>query len=430
MNIGFIGLGKLGLPCALAIAHEGYAVIGTDTNTAVQEYLRAKHIPFQEALMNEYLEHGDTIHVVPAVADVVAQSDLVFVAVQTPHKEKFEGISRLPHDREDFDYTFLKVAALQIAEAARKHTVSPMVAVISTVLPGTIRREILPILQDRGIETVYNPFFIAMGTTIPDFLFPEFVLIGTDDPNLTPQPICRFYYDFYAKIYGVDRVPTFTMGIEEAELTKVAYNTFIGMKIVFANTLREITHKIGGNVDRVTYVLGQATARVISDRYLKAGMGDGGGCHPRDNIAMSYLARTHHLSFDLFDAIMKARERQTDWLANIVAQTVDRTELPVVILGLAYKPDIGLTVGSSSLLLNELLRERGIHAELFDPYVEGHNKYYLFNDKCYYKPAIYVLAMPHRLFLESAYPKGSVVIDPWGVMCDWSDDIEVLRLGR
>ena len=182
-----------------------------------------------------------------------------------------------------FRYRYLVRSIKDISAVVKRETV---VAINSTVLPGTIRRHIKPVASP-SLRLCYNPFFIAMGTTMRDFLHPEFVLLGVDDPGsaagveafyaaLTEAPICR-------------------MSIDSAELTKVAYNTYIGLKIVFANTLMEICHKSpGANVDDVTGALKRAHRRLISPQYLDGGMGDAGrlssaGQH-RDVLAGSGVA--------------------------------------------------------------------------------------------------------------------------------------------
>ena len=194
------------------------------------------------------------------------------------------------------------------------------------------------------------------------------------------------------------------------------------MKIVFANTLMEICEATGANVDHVTDALAMATERLISPKYMKAGMGDGGGCHPRDNIAMSWLARKLGLSFDLFDAIMTARERQTAWLADLAIGRAKESGLPIVILGKAFKPETNLTVGSPSLLLQDLLRGRGVHASLFDPLIDNES------DRPS-DPAVYVIGTKHEAFASWTFPPRSVVIDPWRYI-PASLDIEVMGLGN
>jgi UDPglucose 6-dehydrogenase len=185
------------------------------------------------------------------------------------------------------------------------------------------------------------------------------VLIGADEDD--PRPLIHLYATLH------DR-PIFQTDIKTAELTKVAYNTFIGLKIAFANAVMELAHKTGADCDDVTAALELATDRIVSPAYMRGGMGDGGGCHPSDNIALSWLAQKVGLSYDLFGAVMECREKQTDWLAGVVADEWEATGLPVTVLGKAYKPETPLTVGSPALLLAELLRERGVPFDHEDPY--------------------------------------------------------------
>ena len=350
MKIGFIGLGKLGLPVALAIEAAGHEVWGYDSNPAIMDMVayRSK-LPYVEEGAQELLDH--TMIQVADPGNITDWADLVFVAVQTPHQPEYEGITRLPETRADFDYSHLATAISSVLDK----TEAKQIVVISTVLPGTIER-----LCGRTDRVLYNPFFIAMGTTIPDFRDPEFVLIGTDGAH--PQPLVEFYKTIHDK-------PTFVTTIKTAELTKVAYNTYIGMKIVFANTMMELCHKTGADVDDLVEALSLGTDRIVSERYLRGGMGDGGGCHPRDNIALSWLARQHKLSFDLFDALMDARERQTEWLARLATAY----NKPITLLGKAYKPETNLTVGSPALLLSSILTEDGYPHEHEDAHVSDHD---------------------------------------------------------
>ena len=284
---------------------------------------------------------------------------MIFVAVQTPHQPEFEGITRLPDERADFEYGHLWEALSSL------DSVKCPIVVISTVLPGTMQREIFddPDIGISASDVLYNPFFIAMGTTIPDFLNPEFVLVGTDGAH--PGVLKKFYSSIHSR-------PVFVTTIKTAELTKVAYNTFIGLKIAFANTMMELCEKTGADVDDLVDALSLATTRLLSPAYLRGGMGDGGGCHPRDNIALSWLAREHNLSYDLFDALMVCRERQTEWLADLIVEEQNSTSefRPVEILGKAYKPETALTVGSPATLLANILQERNIEFTHTDPVVD------------------------------------------------------------
>jgi len=269
MKIGFIGLGKLGLPCALAIKDKGHQVWGYDIDPKVKEILDTKILPYREEGTPELLQK----HTIDfgSIDDVVNNSEIIFIPIQTPHEYKYEGCTRIPEERDDFDYEWLKNGISDLSNSIKKQTENKVVVIISTVLPGTIEREIMPIIKDNDkFKLCYNPFFIAMGTTVYDFLNPEFVLFGVYDEWASNKA-----EEFYKTIHNK---PFYKTDIINAELIKVCYNTFIGMKIVFANTIMEICHKNGANSDEVMGGIKLGIDRVISTKYLSGGMGDGGGC--------------------------------------------------------------------------------------------------------------------------------------------------------
>jgi UDPglucose 6-dehydrogenase len=273
----------------------------------------------------------------------------------------------------------------------------------------------MPLLDDR-FSLVYNPAFTAAGTAMRDFLSPEFVLLGSDDHEGRASADLR---RFYATIH--DR-PVFCTDIPTAELTKVAYNTFIGQKIAFANAMMELSHRVGANVDDLSDVLALARTRIVSPLYLRGGMGDGGACHPRDNIALSWLAREVGLSHDLFTDVMQARDDQTAWLAELIDER--SRGRPVVLLGKAYKPESDLTSGSPALLLAAMLEQRGIAFTHLDHRVDG-GRLELGIDAA----ALFFVATKHAEYAEASFPTGSTVLDPWGYV-PVQEGVEVVRLGR
>lgn len=396
MNIGFIGLGKLGLPCALAISKAGHNVCGYDIDPKVKEILDTKILPYKEVHADEYLRKYNVDFC--EITEVVSRSEIIFVPIQTPHNPKFEGITRIPNERVDFDYSWLKSGIKALSEEIEKQGEDKIVVIISTVLPGTIEREIKPLLCDK-VKLCYNPFFIAMGTTINDFINPEFVLFGVEHEDA---------YEKTKELYStIHDKPVYKCTIEEAEMIKVSYNTFITMKICMTNTVMEVAHKLKNiDCDNVMKALFLADERIISTKYLLGGMGDGGGCHPRDNIALSWLAQKLDLSYDWYENLMICREDQTDWLADVIVEEHNRTRLPVVILGKCFKKETNLTVGSPSILLNNLLKERDILTEMYDPYIDK-------TDPPLSVPAVYFIGTNHDKFKDYVFPKGSVVIDVW-----------------
>jgi len=214
------------------------------------------------------------------------------------------------------------------------------------------------------------------------------------------------------------------MSIESAELTKVAYNTFISFKIGFVNLLMEICDRFAfADVDDVTGALKCASDRLISPAYLNGGMGDGGGCHPRDNIAMSWLARDRGLSFDLFEAVMQLRENQAHWLACTMLhyKRAFGGKLDLVIYGTAFKPGTKITTGSSALLVHSILEKIGEKVILMDPVIGP--------DCPPDFPAVILLGCNHPGSDKIEWPKGSVVIDPFRVVPE-QEGVNVIGLGK
>ena len=412
MRIGFVGLGKLGLPVALGIESRGHEVLGWDASEAVRADVGARRFGGREEGVAELLA-GSRIELAP-VERIVEEAEIVFVAVQTPHEPGLDGSTRLPERRSDFDYGHLRAAAGAIGAAAAERGARFTLAVVSTVLPGALEREVRPLLPE-GVELAYNPSFTAMGTTLRDFLNPEFVLIGSDEPHGDDGPLARFYRTIHERpVVGTD--------VRTAELIKVAYNTFIGQKIVFANTMMELCHKVGADVDDLAGALGMADERIVSPRYLRGGMGDGGPCHPRDNIALSWLSEQTGLSRDIFGDMMEAREQQTEWLADLIAERANG--LPIVLLGKAFKPGSDLEDGSPALLLADILRERSIEFTHHDERIDGNG---LPLERR--PPSLFFVATMHPEYGQSRFPRGSVVLDPWGYVAD-QEGVTVTRIGR
>ena len=233
MKIGFVGLGKLGLPVALAVESKGHDVIGYDISQNVKNIIEAKKIPYKEIWAQDYLDKSKIKF--SQLDLVVKESDIIFVPIQTPHDPLYEGITRIPDKRVDFNYDFLIDGMKKLSTEIEKQKKDKVVIIISTVLPGTIRREIKPILG-KHTKICYNPFFIAMGTTMKDFLYPEFILFGVDD--LKAAEVAEQFYR------TINNATFFKTSIENAELIKVSYNTFISTKIAFINTIMEMCHKL------------------------------------------------------------------------------------------------------------------------------------------------------------------------------------------
>lgn len=274
-----------------------------------------------------------------------------------------------------------------------------------------------------NIETTDNTYLVSnaiVHNCMRDFLNHEFYLVGTDDSN-----VAEIMQAFYATI---SPTPVRCMSIASAELTKVAYNTFISLKIAFANTVMEICDKFqDADCDDVMDSLKTATIRLISPAYLTGGMGDGGGCHPRDNIAMSWLAREHNLSFDLFEAAMLCREKQTQWLAQMLRNEHKKTGLPIVILGRAFKPETNLIDGSPAILIGNMLKDWNVEVT----YVDDSVRTVITERTAIATPSIFLIGCRHERYRNADFATGSVIIDPHRYISrSASGEYEVYRLGE
>lgn len=368
MKIGFIGVGKLGKDAAEVMANH-HDVIGYDV-------IEVKPSNFT---------------MVDSIQNVCKDRDIVFVAVPTTHHPDYDGrfpTSHLPN--KDFDYSIVKEILSEVNKYATK---DQLVVLISTVLPGTIRREFIPLCEN--FRFIYNPYLIAMGTVKFDMVNPEMIIIGTEDGSVTGD--AKLLINFYDTL--VTKTTRCEVGTwDEAEAIKIFYNTFISTKVALVNMIQDVAEKNGNmNVDIVTGALERSTQRILGPAYMKAGMGDGGGCHPRDNIALRFMSEKLGLGYDLFDSIMKAREVQAKNMAKRLVDLSKEYNLPIIILGKSYKPDVDYLDGSSSILVSHYVNEFGSQVD-FDVEIP--------------KVAIYLLAHFNK-FHEYPFPKGSVIVDPW-----------------
>jgi len=326
-NIAFIGTGKLGMPCAETIAQKGHHVTGYDVVKCTSEH----------------------VTMFPTIEGAVQGCDIVFVAVPTPHDPAYDGRAPTAHlEPKDFGYDIVK----QVLQECNKHmNKDQLLVLISTVLPGTVRREFIDLVTRPRF--VYNPYLIAMGTVAWDMVNPEMVMIGTEDGTETGD--AKELVDFYKTIMEND--PRYVIGTwDECECIKVFYNTFISAKIGLVNMIQDVAVKQGNiNVDVVTDALAQSKQRIMGPGYMKAGMGDGGACHPRDNIALRYMATELGLGYDLFDSIMNAREIQ----AKNMAIEIMKHGKYIYFSSDSYKPGVEYVDGSYSLLVQHYVKELG-----------------------------------------------------------------------
>jgi 16S rRNA G966 N2-methylase RsmD len=256
-----------------------------------------------------------------------------------------------------------------------------------------------------------------MGTVKWDMVNPEMVIIGTEDGSLTGD--ASELIDFY-KVF-MQNEPRYEVGTwDEAESIKIFYNTFISTKLALVNMVQDVAETNGNiNVDVVTQALAKSTHRIMGPAYMKAGLGDAGACHPRDNIALRYLADRLDLGYDLFDSIMTAREVQ----AERMALRCLKNGRNVTIIGKAYKPAVPYINGSASMLVGYYIEKHGGNLNYYDPNTEDHD---LREDWTHvYLIGYWESWVENLQFKDPAV----VVIDPWRKITSNQHSGEIIHYG-
>jgi UDPglucose 6-dehydrogenase len=432
-SVCVVGLGRVGLSVAAALADRGICVRGVDIDARRVAMATGRAPTDEEPGLVESLRRSPwpagTSH-----PEAVRAASITYVIVPTPSDDR--GGYELGHVRRSFE---------QIGRALAGTDEPHTVVLASTVLPGATRFALQPVLERAagrrvgdGLNLCYSPPFIALGSVRRDFLHPDFALLGVAD-----GADGRAVQSLYERVLGPD-VQIRTMSIENAELTKLAVNTFLTMKITFANTLAAICEMLpGGDVDAVTGAVG-ADSRVGA-RLLTGGLGFGGPCLPRDNAALAVLAESVGVGAELARATDAANAALT---AGLIVRLVARVPSgsTAVILGLVYKSGTSVVDASPGLDLARGLARSGIRVVGYDERAAAAARRALAEeswagsiglvdrpDELPSSPALVVLANPEAGLVELALSlRPSVLADPWRAVSrsQWPVGTEVLPLGR
>jgi UDPglucose 6-dehydrogenase len=356
MRVSVIGLGKLGLCTASCFAAKGTAVTGLDKNKSFIDSLTSRKSPVDETGLDEVLEKAwPNLSFTMDYAEAVSSSDISLIIVPTPSG---------PDGRFINDYLISAIESLAPALAAKKNF--HIIDIVSTVMPGSCDGIFKPLLEKttgkkvgKDIGLVYNPEFIALGSVIHNFLNPDMVLIGASDSKSSEA-----VKNLYASM--TDSRPRFsTMSLVNAEVAKLSLNCFVTMKISFANELSALCEKIpGADIDDITNALGADTR--IGPKYLKGGLGFGGPCFPRDNIAFQMCAGDHGYEANIGPEVVKINKAVVSRVFGFVASAVPKGSR-VAVLGLSYKPHTHIIEESQSILLIKKLIDEGYAISVSDP---------------------------------------------------------------
>jgi len=429
-----IGLGKLGSPLAACLAGKGINTVGVDVDPRKIEAINRGESPVHEPGMNEMLARaGGRLTATEHIEAGVCSSEVTFIVVSTPSE---------PNGGFSLRYVTPACEAIGRALAGKKDY--HVVVLTSTVMPGTTGGPIRETLErvsgkkcglDFGL--CYSPEFIALGSVIRDFLNPDMLLIGESDLR-AGSTLESLYLSVVENSPAVAR-----MNWVNAEITKLAVNTYVTTKISFANMLARVAERLpGANVDVVTAALGLDTR--IGSKYLKGAVSYGGPCFPRDNLAMSALARQLGAPADLSETVDTFNRGQVRWLAEVVESHLTNGG-SVGILGLTYKPSTDVVEEAVGFLLAKELLRRGKKVIAYDPEGQKNTAKVLHDtvsfatkaEDCVRQCDVVVLATPWQEF--SAIPPAQwsrpgnprVVVDCWRVLKQIADQegVRYIALG-
>ena len=419
MNISVVGLGKLGAVLAAVLADRQHRVIGVDVNRDNVSAINQGLAPVSEPGLEELIRsNAERLSAGVDLTTAVRETDITFVVVPTPSVA--DGTFSLRH---------VLSAAESIALALRDKSSYHLVVISSTVLPGSTGGEVLPLIErvsgkkcgaDFGL--CYNPEFIALGTVIRDMSSPDLILIGESDERAGSM-----LEELYASICP-SRPPVVRTNFVNAELAKIALNTFVTTKISFANMLAEVCERTPG-ADAHTVAAAIGLDSRIGGKYLKGAFGYGGPCFPRDNAAFAKFAETRSVDATLAKATDQINRRQVARVAERIFGLAGEGEL-IGILGLAYKPNTDVVEESQGVLLAAQLLEAGFRVVAYDPaasenarrILDGRVTYAESMLACAAAVRVLVIATPWNEF-QSLRPEhllrselSPVVIDWWRIL--------------
>jgi len=356
--VSVFGLGKLGAPLAACFAAQGFETAAVDVDAGKVAAMRGGGAPVREPGLEAQLSAGAAnLTATTDVAAAVLDTDVSFVVVPTP-SEPAGG----------FSLRFVLPVMAGIGRALRDKEGFHVVVLVSTVMPGSTSGEVRATLEaacgklcGEGFGLCYNPEFIALGRVIRGMLNPDLVLIGESDPR-SGAVLAGVYRRFCE-----NEPPIVRTNPVNAEVTKIALNSYATMKISFANTLAEICERTsGGDVDAVTRALG--LDHRIGAACLKGGLGYGGPCFPRDSRAFASMASAVGVEAHLAVASDRVNCRQAERLVQAIEghRGGDPAER-VGVLGLSYRPDTAIIECSQAVEVVEALAGKGVPVIAYDP---------------------------------------------------------------
>jgi UDPglucose 6-dehydrogenase len=404
MNISFVGLGKLGLPLACCLAQSGNRVLGIDKNKHILNTLSEGKLPFYEPGLCEIFPHVNFIGFTDSYQRAIDETDATIILVNTQ-------LGDYGYSSELVENVLTEIA-LNLKESQKQNH---LIVLSSTVLPGTIKKliKLVEKISNRkygeGFGFSYVPDFVKLGSVIDDFRNPEFFLIGANnmDDIVATQSI---WYKFHR-----NDAPRKILTLEEAEIAKVALNAYIVNKITFANFLGQLCEGIENvNVHNITKTIG--LDKRISPYFFGYGTPYGGTCFPRDTSAFIKFAKDRKKTAK---SLIFAEEVNEMVYKSILDKV--KSHKKVGVLGISFKPNSPVVIGSPSARLIKDLLDLKIEVNGYDPISESYTNLDLnintFStpQECIDNSDIIIIMHPDKIYNSFNYNDKNVV-DYWGII--------------
>lgn len=369
MRLSIFGLGYVGCVSSACFSDGGHEVVGVDTNPLKVEIINEGRSPIVEPGVEDLIGRAvkeKRLRATTDPLDAVRDSDISLVCVGTPGRAN--GC---------LDLSYVKGACKQIGTALEQKRRFHVVAIRSTMLPGTIEDTVVPTLEvysgktaGRDFGVTINPEFLREGSAVPDFYHPPFTLIGADDEESA---------GILERLYAHLDAPLLTIGVKEAEMVKYVCNCFHGLKVAFANEVGALCKAFGIDSHRVMEVFCKDTKLNLSPYYLKPGFAFGGSCLPKDLRALTYRAKSADVEVAVLDAILASNRKQLERAVEMVLRSGKKR---IGVLGLSFKAGTDDLRESPMVTLIETLIGKGLSVTIFDREVElaslfGANKEYI-----------------------------------------------------
>lgn len=405
MNISFIGLGKLGLPFSLCLSKNN-KILGIDKNKETVNKLKNEEIPFYEPGLEKLFKknRNNFIDFTNSYENIIELTDATFILVNT--QDKIGGYSS----------NLIERVLQEFSSEFKNHTKDyHLIVLSSTVLPGTCNKMIKLIEEKSGkiykenFGFVYIPDFVAIGNIIHDFLNPDFFLVGSDNKK-DFEIVKEVFKDFHKNNPEVKN-----LNLRESEIAKISLNAYVVTKITFANFLSNTCKNMKDvNVKNITSTIG--LDKRISSHFFEGGSPYGGTCFPRDVDAFIKFCDSNNMDAKH----LKFSEEVNEMVYDNIIKSLQKFNR-VGILGISFKPNTSVTIGSPSLRIIKELEIKGIKINIYDKIeetlfnLENNITKYQDPQKCINNSDAVIIMHRDKYFTEFDYSEKEI-LDPWGLL--------------